>query len=475
MPKRTDKGMAADIIGAIREGTKKWTKTRKSEERNPASRSYRLVRMTRERTVQFREAAWEVMEKAYLQASGDRKDPANARQIMYAARKHIQNKTGKPLNSAYFTQVLLPDYLAEKRLDWDVVWDARGHFKEPHTRVNFGIGTLEVRAYLKSLQEPKLVPASFVDAFVAVRGPSGNFGAVLFIEKEGFDQLLERRCIAERFDVATMSTKGMSVVAARRLADEICHHYNVPLLVAHDFDKSGFSIAGTWQRDTRRYEFQNDITVIDLGLNLADVREMGLESEYQHHAKGSKAALMDNMRENSASEEEIAFMFEEFDQLRCTRRVELNAMTSPQFIEWLERKLLANGVRKIVPEPKLLATVYTGMVRGKGLKEAFNKLEKDKSEIEIPKDLQLQVRAHLKKHPEISWHTAMAEIVDPTTKMKTEEKTQEPTPEEPRKVDQPELDKLVRNVLGGDFYKITDDDGDGDEDLDDDDLSDIDE
>jgi hypothetical protein len=293
MQKKTDKGMSADIISAIREGTKKWTRTRKSEERNPASRSYRLVRMTKVRTVQFREAAWEVMEKAYLQASGNRADPANARQIMYAARKHIQDKTGKPLNSAYFTQVLLPGYLAEKGVDWDVVWDARGHFTEPHTRFSFGIGTLEVRAYLRSLQEPKLVPAGFVDASVTVRGPSGNFGAVLFIEKEGFDQLIERRRIAERFDVATMSTKGMSVVAARKLADEICHHYDVPLLVAHDFDKSGFSIAGTWQRDTRRYEFQNDITVIDLGVNLADVREMGLESEYQHHAKGGKAALME--------------------------------------------------------------------------------------------------------------------------------------------------------------------------------------
>jgi hypothetical protein len=412
MPNKTDKGMAADIIGAIREGTKKWTKTRKSEERNPASRSYRLVRMTKERTVQFREAAWEVMEKAYLKASGNRADPANARQIMYAARKYIQDKTGKPLNSAYFTQVLLPDYLAEKGVDWDVVWDARGHFREPHNGFNFGIGTLDVRAYLKSLREPKLVPASFVDASVTVRGPSGNFGAVLFIEKEGFDQLLERRRIADRFDLATMSTKGMSVVAARRLADEICHHYDVPLLVVHDFDKSGFSIKGTWQRDTRRYEFQNDITVIDLGLSLADVRERGLESEHQHHPKGSKAALMDNMRENGASEEEIAFMFEEYDQLRCTRRVELNAMTSPQFVEWLERKLLANGVRKIVPEPKLLATVYHGMVKGMQLKAAFNKLKKDKSEIKAPKDLQRRVRARLKQQPTLRWDAALAEIIN---------------------------------------------------------------
>jgi hypothetical protein len=33
--------MANDIIGAIRAGTKKWTSTKKSEERSPASRTYR--------------------------------------------------------------------------------------------------------------------------------------------------------------------------------------------------------------------------------------------------------------------------------------------------------------------------------------------------------------------------------------------------------------------------------------------------
>ena len=46
----------------------------------------------------------------------------------------------------------------------------------------------------------------------------------------------------------------------------MCHEHDIPLLLLHDFDKSGFSITGTLQRDTRRYEFRNSITTIDLGL-----------------------------------------------------------------------------------------------------------------------------------------------------------------------------------------------------------------
>jgi hypothetical protein len=84
MTKKKDKPryMAADIIGVIREGTKKWTRTVKAEERSPASRSYRVSRMTRERGVSFKDAAWDVMERAYMAASDNGTLPANARQIM---------------------------------------------------------------------------------------------------------------------------------------------------------------------------------------------------------------------------------------------------------------------------------------------------------------------------------------------------------------------------------------------------------
>jgi hypothetical protein len=404
--------MANDILRLVREGTKKWTRTRKAEERSPASRSFRYARMTRERGVEFNEAAAEIMEAAYLKASGGDGEPANARQIMYAARPHIQERTGKELRTNYFTQTLLPDYLKETGVNWNVVWDARGHFNEPHGGVRFGLGHLEVRNYLARLHDHKLLDADFSQATVKTFGPSGNFGAILFIEKEGFDPQLKKAKIADKFDIATMSTKGMSVTAARELADRMCHEHNIPLLLLHDFDKTGFAIAGTIQRDTRRYEFQNTVTTIDLGLSLEDVKEMRLESEYQHHPKGDKSALMENLRTNGASDEEIAFMFQDFDRLRSTRRVELNAMTTPQFIAFVERKLRENGIAKIVPDQDSLAEVYAELERGRRLKEAAEELDEiDMDDCKVPKDLQRRVRKFLKDHPEKRWDEALDAIV----------------------------------------------------------------
>ena len=83
------------------------------------------------------------------------------------------------------------------------------------------------------------------------KGPTNRFGAVLFIEKEGFDEMLKAARIAERYDIAVMSTKGMSVKAARLLVDRL----HVALLVLHDFDQAGFSIIGTLRRSTRRYRY----------------------------------------------------------------------------------------------------------------------------------------------------------------------------------------------------------------------------
>ena len=111
-----NKNMATDILDVVNEVTKDWKKTIKAEERSPSSRSFRHVRMTREKTHRLQGSG-----------SGDhgagvhdgerrwRGLPANARQIMYAARKHIQEVTGKPLVSSYFTQILLPDYCAGDR------------------------------------------------------------------------------------------------------------------------------------------------------------------------------------------------------------------------------------------------------------------------------------------------------------------------------------------------------------------------
>ena len=254
-----------------------------------------------------------------MAASADGTLPANARQIMYAARPKIQAATGELLNDGYFTQTLLPDYIFEYGVDWDVVFDDRGHFTEPHSDHEIGLGTLNVRNYLARLREAEINDGEFTESHISTHGPQGNFGAVLFTEKEGFAPLFEAVQLSERFDIAIMSTKGMSNTAARQLVERLCGQSGIPLFILHDFDKAGLTIASTLQRDTRRYQFSETIQTVDLGLRLDDVIALGLEDFAEAVSdRGRPEVRAENLLQNGATEAEIEFLLE--------RRVELNAL-----------------------------------------------------------------------------------------------------------------------------------------------------
>src|SRR5262245_29150280 len=135
---------AHSIIEALEKVTAPWTKQRKAEERRASSAARRRDAMARSHRLSTKDAAWEVMKAAYEKASSGGRYPAHARQIMYAARGEILRITCKEtLDDKYFCQMLLPDYLTEhpdETAGWDVVFDARGHFAEPHTKLIVPLG-----------------------------------------------------------------------------------------------------------------------------------------------------------------------------------------------------------------------------------------------------------------------------------------------------------------------------------------------
>jgi hypothetical protein len=431
------RNIANDIIDAVETATSKWTRQKKSEERHPGNIRYRTSRMTREPRTTQKEAAWEVMEAAYMAASGNDTLPAMARQIYYQARPKIMAMTeDKELAYGYFSQTLLPDYIEEHRVDWNVVYDARGHFEEPHTNRRLGCGTIEVGNYLHKMQEPEIVPAEFADANIDIIGPSGNIAGVLFCEKEGFNPLFKAVNLANRYDLMIISTKGVSVTAARQLIDNICGDHDIPLFTLHDFDLAGFLILGTLQRDTRRYQFSSTVKVIDLGLRLADIA--GLEREPAAATKVSTDIRRGQLAENGATDAEIAILLGD--------RVELNAMPSDALIAMIERKLKAHGLRKVIPDDDLLGKTYRAFHHSQELRKKFKKLEAEfataHTGIEVPGNLQEQVSAVLDEHRYLRWDDAIQIVLDKT------------------QLDRVRTEKQKAKKKSGDFTDANEDEGD---------------
>jgi hypothetical protein len=325
-----------------------------------------------------------------------------------SARPQILELTGRTrFSDDYFTQTLLPDYQREhagETASWLVAYDARGHFTEPHTGNEIGLGTLEVRQYLAARRAPSVVNATIAGATVQTSGPKGRFGSAVFIEKEGFIPIIEHSHIAERFDFAPMSTKGMSVTAARQLIDALTED-GVRVLVLHDFDIYGFGIRKTFTESGRRHQFKNKLDFVDIGLRLVDVERLGLASE-PVPLKGKREAIANRLRINGATEAEIEFLLR-------GRRVELNAMTSDQFIAFVEEKLIEHGVAKVEPDEKTLADAYRAFMLGERAQRAFaEQLARLSAEsVDIPPGLAERLRAKLAGNPSEPWDQLLRETV----------------------------------------------------------------
>ncbi|MQA88734.1 MAG: hypothetical protein GEU90_00670 [Gemmatimonas sp.] len=327
---------------------------------------------------------------------------------MYAARPLVLKATGGEIwkNSAYFTQTLLKDYVEDFAPDWRLVWDARGHLREPHTGRTIGLGGLEVMKYVESWTNGKFeaTPKSTIPAKLQTKGPHLRFGAALFIEKEGFDEILRDAGLEERYDLAIFSSKGLPIKAVFDVARPL-HHCGIKILVAHDFDLAGFKIARTMRQGTR---LTSGVPIIDIGLRLPDIE--GLDSEPVDYSQQKDPRPY--LRRCGATEEEAAFLVQTGDRRGWAGdRVELNAMTSEELIDWLERKLDEHGVGKVIPDREELSRAYQRAVFRKELESAAVKIASRLPKVDVPDDLPDRVKRYLDEYPEASWDEAVVEIL----------------------------------------------------------------
>ena len=275
------------------------------------------------------------------------------------------------------------------------------------------LGTLEVRAYLGS-QKSVYLPPDQAGGWKTT-GAEDRYGAVLFVEKEGFLPLFRKVKLAERYDLAIMSTKGVSTTAARTLIDRLVGA-KVPVFCIRDFDVSGFTIAGTLRRGTRRYSWRSK-GAIDLGLRLEDIQKYALESEdvYYRGANGRtliddqsiRLKIRDQLKTNGATKEELEFLLH--------HRVELNAFASDQLVEWIEEKLVEHGVEKVVPEEETLTKAVRGFARDLIAKRYLDTFaadidrEVDAAALALT-GLAPAVSKMLEEDPALPWDKALAQI-----------------------------------------------------------------
>jgi hypothetical protein len=267
------------------------------------------------------------LEEAIDKTSGSAKHRFSIRQLFYTVRPYVLEAFKGELSYDYFSNIIT-DYEAERGEIAGMYRDARGTAVHPHTGEEIQLGTMQVEDYER---------------------PPWLYKNVLYCEKEGLFPILKAAKWAERHDCLLLSSKGFPSRATRDLLDMLAESIEgLRVFCIHDADAAGTMIQQALQ-DATKARPSRKIPIINFGLEPAEALEMGLQVE--------KVARKNHKRHPVAD-----YVEAEWKEWLQGNRVELNAMTSPQLLEWLDRKM-APYADKLVPADEVLGQHLTQTVR----------------------------------------------------------------------------------------------------------------
>jgi hypothetical protein len=278
----------------------------------------------------IKSAVFACMNQQICNVSDNRRYRFNWRQVFYRVRPIVKQTLGEELDWSYFSQTLVTAYEAENGEEMMAYRDPRGTFYSPHDGESFPLGTLQVESFQR---------------------PAWHYDKVLFLEKEGFFEALKADGWPERHDCALMTSKGQPSRAARDLIDLIGETDEpVQVFCLHDCDAAGTIIFQSLQEETRARP-RRSLEIVNLGLDPREASELAsqgiVEIENVSYDKRQPVA---------------GYVDEESGEWLQTHRVELNAFTTPQFIQWLDEKM-STFSGKVIPPADVLSGRLTENVR----------------------------------------------------------------------------------------------------------------
>jgi hypothetical protein len=283
--------------------------------------------------VQINDVVFDHIDAAIAKVSSNGAYRFNQRQLLYALRPIVKELSGRELTTDYFNTVII-DYEVVKGEIPGMYREPRGSLFHPHIGETLSLGTLSVEKYER---------------------PAWTYNKVIYIEKEGFSEALKAKDWPERHDAMITSSKGFATRAAKDLVDRIGEHDEpVQIFCVHDADGPGTLIHQTFQEATKARAARS-VEIINIGLEPWEAVEMGLGVERFERPK-----LKDgSMREVPVADYILARTDshdgERWGDWLQSHRVELNAMTTEEFIAWLTGKIEAHGAGKVVPPSPLMA------------------------------------------------------------------------------------------------------------------------
>jgi hypothetical protein len=269
--------------------------------------------------------------EAVRKASGRGKHRYSLRQLFYALRPLFIDAFGQePLYGTFAKAVRAYEESLGHDLE-GIYRDARGVLYHPHTHEEIPLGTLAVEKY---------------------RRPAWTFNKIVYCEKEGFFPILKDAAWPERHDCALLTSKGFATSAVNDVLKYLDGtEEEITIFCVHDADGPGTVIYQSLKEGVRARAGRS-VRVVNLGLEPKEGLRMKLQVE-KFKPKPNK---------NTDKPKKVPtgrYVERKYRRWLQRRRIELNAMTTPQFLKWLDRKMTRYLNRhqledKLVPPPEVL-------------------------------------------------------------------------------------------------------------------------
>ena len=96
---------------------------------------------------------------------------------------------------------------------------------------------------------------------------------------------------------------------------------------------------------------------------------------------------------------------------RIGKRVELNVLTSEEFINYVRKKLKEHGVKKVIPDENTLNRAYEHFVQEvrltEKIKDVYDKMDK---KVDVHKTLREDIKKEMKQYPSLPWDNILWDI-----------------------------------------------------------------
>lgn len=169
---------------------------------------------------------------------------------------------------------------------------------------------------------------------------------ILVVEKLELYEVMKENNFDKRLDCILLSTQGFTTEAGREALLQI-EEAGLPVCILHDWDVNGVLIKETLTKPTKRLDTEiNPGNLVDVGLNYDVVKSLmetrGLTPEPMTLSSQDLSKLEGMLERGEISQEEYEFL--------QSGRIELNALTPLELLEWLEKRLEELDLWKTVPE-----------------------------------------------------------------------------------------------------------------------------